>query len=55
MIIAQQVQGAVQREFTQLANLAMSEGLGLAPGAVEGDDDLAEKAPSRWQLITVWK
>ncbi len=40
MIIAQQVQCSVQSEFTELANLVMSERFSLAPGAVEGNYDL---------------
>jgi hypothetical protein len=55
MIIAQQVQCSVQRKLTKFANLSMTEGLGVMPGAVEGNDDLTEKPPPRWQLVTVRK
>ena len=55
MIISQQVQCSVQSEFTQFANLVMSERLGLMPRAVEGNDDLTEKPPSRWQHVTIRK
>ncbi len=55
MIIAQQVQGSVQGQLTELANLAMSEGLGLTPGAVTRDDDLTEKASPGRQIVTVRK
>ena len=53
MIIAQQVQCSVQRELAQFADVAMSERLGLPPGAVEGNDDLTEKSSSRWHFVTI--
>jgi len=55
MIISQQMQGPVQSKLTQLANLAMTDCPGLAPGSFERDYDLAEKEPARGESITVWK
>ena len=55
MIIAQQVQGSVQGQLTELANLAVFEGLGLTPGTVTRDDDLTEKASPGRQIVTIRK
>jgi len=55
MIISQQMQGSVQRKFTQLANFTVPKHPGLMPGAVEGDDNLTEKLSSRRKLVTIRK
>ena len=53
MIIAQQVQGSVQSELAELTKLAMSEVRALTFGGVDRDEDFAEKAPARRELVSV--
>ena len=53
MIIAQQVEGSVQCELTQLANLAVTEALRLLSGAVERDHDLTEESSARGEHVSI--
>ena len=46
MIIAQQVEGPVQCELTQLANLAVSEAVRLLSRTIERYHDLTEESPA---------